>query len=463
MIVVLTCAGGFVYWRVQVALDRTLDGELGGQVTDLRQALQLNLDRPAAALSERPTSAVPAQVVSPLGRVLAGTLPTAGISLVDRRRLAAAARGEVRYDLGRLLLDGRRRLRVAAFPVGVDQSGQQLIAMTAVRLGQRDEALRELLAQLTIANLAALAVASLVGDRLARAALIPVERYRARAEEITAGATDVRLDVPLGVDDEVSRLGHTLNRMLTTQESVATAQRQFLADASHELRTPLSVLTGEVELALRRPRTVAELEATLRNVAGDTARLVRLADQLLALEAAQGAPPEVGVTDVRAAMARVVRGTRARPEPTQRVVEAPELPNALLVRLADPLLDRVLGNLVENALLHGRGAVRLTAGPCNGPGRADLVRIDVTDEGPGMPRDFVAAAVGRFRRADAARATPGSGLGLSLVHAIVSHAGGELRACSGTDHHSYSPVRFAGVPCAPHHGRTAISVLLPAG
>src|SRR3954447_10261386 len=258
MIVVLAAAGAFVFWRVQVALDSSLGDELAAQASDLRQALRDH--SPTAALAALPTAPAADRVGDTAGRVVAAT-PAASDPLLDPHDLARARRGEVVVDLGHLLLGDERRLRVLAFPA----TGG--VAVTAVRLNQRDEALRELLAQLAIANLAALAVASFVGYRLLWAALLPVERYRARAEEITAGATGVRLDVPPDVDDEVSRLGHTLNRMLAVQESAAAAQRQFLADASHELRTPLTVVTSEVELALRRPRSTAELETTLRNVA----------------------------------------------------------------------------------------------------------------------------------------------------------------------------------------------------
>jgi signal transduction histidine kinase len=296
-----------------------------------------------------------------------------------------------------------------------------------------------------------------VGYRLARAALLPVERYRGRAEDIAAGATGVRLDVPEGVDDEVSRLGHTLNRMLTVQEDAAAAQRQFLADASHELRTPLTVVTSEVELALRRPRTTAELEATLRNVADDVARLVRLADQLLDLERAQfpGPAGDDASAEVDTATERVALRARALLSDTGRAVRTGGTCGAT-VALSDPQLDHVLGNLVDNAVRHGAGEIRVEIAQLD-----RVVRIAVRDEGPGMPPEFVADAVGRFRRADVARTTPGSGLGLALVHPVVDAAGGELRACSGGRHHTYPPARFDAITCDHPDTGTTMTVLLP--
>lgn len=450
MIVVLAAAGAFVFWRVKVALDDSLDNELAAQATELRQALKAR--PPAAALAVLPTSTVVDQVLDARGSVIAST-PSATDPLLRPRDLARARQGEVVLDLGHLLLSDERRLRVLAFPTAGG------VAVTAIRLDQRDEALRELLAQVAIANLAALAVASFVGYRLARAALLPVERYRARAEDIAAGATGVRLDVPTDVDDEVSRLGHTLNRMLSVQEQAAAAQRQFLADASHELRTPLTAVTSEVELALRRPRTTVELELTLRNVADDVARLVRLADQLLDLERAQLPPSSAGSAraDLPAALERAALRARSLLAETDRSVHI-GVESEVAVGLSEAQLDQVVGNLVDNAIRHGAGDVGIDMSQP----RPDLVQLAVSDDGAGMPPEFVADAVGRFRRADAARTTPGSGLGLALVHTIVAGAGGELRVCTGHRHHAYPPERYPGAACRhADHGTTA-TVLLPA-
>ena len=106
-------------------------------------------------------------------------------------------------------------------------------------------------------------LASLVGDQLARLALRPVERYRRRAAEIAAGSSHLRLEVPDERDDEVTRLGHTLNEMLAALDESLERERQFVGDASHELRTPLTLLQSRIQLARRRERSVAEHEAVL--------------------------------------------------------------------------------------------------------------------------------------------------------------------------------------------------------
>jgi two-component system OmpR family sensor kinase len=446
MVVVLTGAGAFVYWRVQVALDGTLNAALGDQASTVQQAWRSHPGAPTEVTAVLPPEAL-GQVLDVDGRVLSSTLPATGLVLLPAADRRAAATALLDVSSGNVLTGGSRRLRALALPLVVGVGEPPRIAVVAVRLGQRDEALRELLAQLAAANALALAAAAVVGYRLARAALLPVERYRSRAELIAAGAAGVRLDVPTGVDDEVSRLGHTLNRMLTEQERAAEQQRQFLADASHELRAPLTVLTSEVELALRRPRTAQEYEQTLQQVAQDTARLVALTDQLLDLEST----PAPGRASVPEALERAVARTRSQ-APTRDVVVAGH--GAVVVALSEGGLEQVLRNLTDNAVLHGTGTVTL-ASAGDGP-----VLLTVSDEGSGPPEDFVPHAVERFRRADPARSTPGNGLGLALVHSLVTQAGGELRLCTRGSHHRYPPLAF-DIACAHGSVGTHLTAVLP--
>jgi two-component system OmpR family sensor kinase len=449
MVAVLTGAGAFVYWRVEVALDRTLNATLEEQASTVQQAWHTRPDVPTAATTALPPEAL-GQVLDAQGVVLSTTPAAAQLALLPAADRRAAASALIDVSAGNVLTGGNKRLRAIALPLTGKVGSPPRIAVVAVRLGQRDEALRERLAQLAAANALALAAAAVVGYRLARAALLPVERYRNQAEQIAAGAAGVRLDVPDGVDDEVSRLGHTLNRMLTEQERAAEQQRQFLADASHELRSPLTLLTSEVELALRRPRPAAEYEQTLQQVAQDTARLVVLADQLLSLEQATSA--HSGRAPVNDAVLRAAARTRS--QASERDVEvATGLPAQ--VAMSEVSLDQVLRNLTDNAVVHGAGTIALrTSSP--GP-----VLLTVSDEGAGPPPEFVPHAVERFRRADPARTPPGNGLGLALVHALVSQAGGELRLCTGGGHHRYPPLVAGEVACAHPTRGTHVSVVLP--
>ena len=133
----------------------------------------------------------------------------------------------------------------------------------------------------------ALLLASLAGYGVASAALAPVEQMRRKAAQITEHTPGERL--PVGsTDDEIARLGTTLNTMLERLERSFERERAFVADARHELRTPLAILKTEIELALREGRTQDELVDALRSAAEETDRLAELADALLVIARADG-------------------------------------------------------------------------------------------------------------------------------------------------------------------------------
>ncbi len=410
MLLVLVAADAFVYWRVHYALDRGLDADL----SHVRDALAGGITDDGQVPDAAAAAAVGAvfQVVAPDGTVLQRGPGTPDRSLVPPDRLGAVDH----VDVGGLLPASRDPLRLLVSPERL-ASGDEVYLVVGVRRDHRDEALRELLAQLALASLGALVVTGFVGDRLARSALAPVERYRRRAEQIAAGASGVRLDVPPGRDDEVTRLGHTLNDMLDELDRALTSERRFVDDASHELRTPLTLLTSRLQLAQRRPRTVEEHEAVLAELAVDVERLRELAEQLLLLDAGAAGP---GTTpDARLVVEDVV----GRHGPAVEL----QLPDVALPAAIAPLaLARVLENLLRNAELHGAPPVRvgLAADP-------DGLVLTVSDHGPGLPAGLVATE--RFARADEARSRPGSGLGLAIVAELVSSGGGRLELVNRAD------------------------------
>lgn len=458
MIVVLIAAGAFVFWRVQYALDHRLAQDLRTQTGDLRDtAAALS---PAAALASLRGQARDAQLLDADGTALASGPGIAG----DRPLLTAeqsrrAARGELPTSRGNLFSGRGEHLRILAAPV--PGPGPAAVAVTAVRLDQRDEALRELLAQLAIGNLLALALASLVGYRLAHAALDPVERYRVQAEEIAHGATGVRLAIPDGRSDEIVRLGSTLNAMLDAQELAAERQRQFIDDASHELLTPLSTLSAEIDLALRKPRSTAEQEATLRRLAASSAQLVELAQSLLTLGTLAGTKPEAQDVSAREALDVAARRAKSQLDAGLRHV-AVAASNDVVIHADPALLERALGNLVDNAVRYGAGTIALSASPEQAtPARVTVVAVH--DDGAGMPADFLPHAAERFRRHEPSRSSHGTGVGLALVEAIVVAHAGQLRVCSqGHHHHANSAYpNLTNIRCRHPDTGTTVSILLP--
>ena len=290
---------------MEYALDRGLDSELE-QATAVIVPL-VGVDGTVSSPEAADATGVAWQVLDAGGDVL-----DSGGPAPSRPLLGADGLHPGTTDVGSLLpvSDKPYRVRLTALDHATDQRAAYVLV--GVRRDHRDEALRELLAQLTIAGLAALAIASAVGYVLARLALDPVERYRRRADEITAaGAPDLRLDVPTNRDDEVTRLGHTLNRMLVALQASLDRERQFVNDASHELRTPLTLLKSRIQLTRRRPRSVEEHERALEELEVDVTRLADLADQLLELSHEGDAVDVTATTDVAAVVDAVVDRWRA--------------------------------------------------------------------------------------------------------------------------------------------------------
>ena len=456
MLVTLTAAGAFVYWRVEYALDRGLDTELA-QATRVLTRL---VEDSGSVSSSGAADATGAgwQVLDRGGHVIdsGGTAPAA--PLVPAADLADVGTGVLTEDIGELLPIAEKPYRVQVTALG--DTGQYLVV--GVRRDHRDEALRELLLQLVLAGIASLVVAAVVGDLLARAALRPVERYRRRAQQIAGGADGLRLDVPPDRDDEVTRLGHTLNDMLAALEHSLERERRFVDDASHELRTPVTLLKSRIQLARRRPRSTTEHEAVLDELAVDVTRLAELAEQLLEVGGTQGGavPGEADVTRVVTTL--VERRRLAHPDLAGEL--AVELPPGPLPAVIDPsALERVLVNLIDNALAHGAPpmGIQLRAVPGSAvPGSAGpgWTVVEVRDAGPGMDPDLLAGATERFTRSAAARSRPGAGLGLSLVEQMVTHAGGELRLCHA-GHHSSHGWPHPEVACDHGDAMTATVIL----
>lgn len=264
---------------------------------------------------------------------------------------------------------------------------------------------------------------------LARRAIRPVDEIIDQAERIEASTLDQRITAYADTR-EYERLVQVLNGMLERLGAGFEAQRRFTADASHELRSPLTALRGEIELALMRPRSGDEYRRVLASALEETERLSRVADDLLTL-----ARSDAGVTRPRpvhadlAALARDV-ANRLRPAAEAKGVAIATAPDGAVTGRFDPdLIERLLRNLIENAIRFTPAGGRIDV-RASRAGAA--LEIDVADTGPGIPPADLERIFERFYTSDAARAATGlpggTGLGLSIVRAIARMHGGEVRA-----------------------------------
>jgi signal transduction histidine kinase len=411
--IVLAGMGTFVYRRVADSLLASVDTTLASQADeaalDVRTGDVSHLDVTGGTTL--------AQVVDSRGRVLhdvprglARLLPVADVrqASTDGRVLRSVSLDAPRGDW-----------RVLAIPNG--SSGQ--VVLVARSLEPREDSLDRLLRQLLVATPLALLLAALAGYALAAAAMRPVEAMRRRAASVSA-ASPGRLPVPPS-GDEIARLATTLNDMLGRLEAAFEHERRFVADASHELRTPLALLRAEIEIALRRPRSAAELEATLRSAGEETERLSRLAEDLMLMARADRRPlplrrETVAAESVFAAVAARFAAAGGEAADSIRVEET----DALLDADADRLVQAVT-NLVDNSIAHGAGPIVLYAVE-----RDDLVELHVADSGAGFDEQFLPRAFDRFSRADEARQRGGTGLGLSIVELIAGAHGGRAGAAN---------------------------------
>jgi signal transduction histidine kinase len=418
MAAVLAAAGVFLFAQFRADLDAQTDAALRAEADGVEAIVDAG-GAGAVAASGAPM----AQIYTADGRFLVSTREAAGSRYLTVVEVGRAAR--------RPQLIGRRAgrggsVRVRAIPA----PRRGLVIAVAVSLHLRDHELARLRTLLLIAGPLALLLASIAGHELARAALLPVDRMRARSERITERQLSERLPVSESAD-EIGALGRTLNAMLDRVEAAVARERRLVSDASHELRTPLTTLRAEVDLALLGERDAAELRAALESAAEEARRMSRLADDLLVLARAdQGRLPlEAEPLAARELLEAAAGRARAAADLQGRSIVVGDVPGGVTV-LADPdRTTQALDNLITNALRYGEGTITLTARRAG-----ELVALHVTDEGRGFPDDLLGHAFERFGRSSEARAGgPGSGLGLALVEAVAIAHGGSAEARNRPD------------------------------
>jgi len=319
-------------------------------------------------------------------------------------------------------------------PIRINRPGLDLITtLGAVQEQLRRDALGSLLKQglLSLLLLGAFGVA--VSYYLAGRVLQPLQDITAAAQRLSAERLDARIDLP-GPQDELKQLADTFDQMLARLEAAFEAQRRFVADASHELRTPLAVMRTEVDVALADPDAgVGELRAAAEVVRDASIRADRLVDSLLLLARSDrlrvdGLPVTERV-ELSAVVQSALHAVAAEVAERELQVDASYGPGGVLGDRG--LLERLAGNLVENAVRHNvpGGWLRVDTGLVDG-----RARLEVASSGPVVPTDEVGQLFEPFRRHGTARtARRGAGLGLAIVRAVAQVHGGTARAAARPD------------------------------
>jgi len=399
-------------------VDHELRGSLDGALRDrAEQVAQLAVSAPAVLTSpgslESPVSGrqIVVEVIDARGRIIARSL-TLGSALLPQDRAARAARLQGRAQYENIELTARQ-FRLYAAPIalagGPAAGGAVLVASDTTDISRTIHHLGFVLG--VIGAVVAL-LSALIAGALTRRELLPLRRLAMAAGEIERTADSSSRLPDAHVSDEIGQLTGVLNRMLASLEGARATERRFLADASHELRTPVTTLLGNVEFATRHGAD-AELLGELR---ADAERLARLVDDLLVLERAGAGRDESEPVQLDALVTQVAGGHDGRVR--LGVIES------VCVRGDAGALRRALENLIENGFVHGPpgGSVTVSLGA-----DGERAELTVSDEGPGPDPSQHARLFERFWRGPRAAGRPGSGLGLSIVAAIVEQHSGRIR------------------------------------
>jgi signal transduction histidine kinase len=271
-----------------------------------------------------------------------------------------------------------------------------------------------------------LVLAALVGTLLARRTLAPVAQASDAARALAEGMLDTRL--PVETDDEFGTWAASFNEMADALkakiDALAEAQareQRFTANVAHELMTPVTGLVGETRLlAQEREKMTPRASQLAELLANDVDRLRQLTEDLLEVSRLDAGtePPATEPVDLLAAISGVVRAGGW----TERV----QLTVTPTMLETDPRrLDRIVSNLVSNAIRHGGDYVRVEA--TRSPA---VVTIDVADDGPGIPADALPHIFDRFYKVAQSRSSDGSGLGLAIARENARLMGGDIDARS---------------------------------
>lgn len=331
-----------------------------------------------------------------------------------------------------------------------DSSGAVLI--TGVPTGPVDDTVTELVNLVIAGTLIGLVAVGLAGGWLIRRNLAPLDRVAATARQVSALRLDtgqVHLPARVDADDtdprtEVGQVGLALNSLLDNVEGALLARheseqrvRQFVADASHELRTPLASIRGYTELSRREPQPLPDgVRHALTRVESEALRMSGLVDDLLLLARLdEGRPLERESVDLSRHVVDAVADARAAGPDHHWRLDLPAEPVEIVGDAAR--VHQVLVNLLANARTHTPAGTTVTTVLRQGAGEVEL---GVVDDGPGIPEDLQRHVFERFVRGDAARTREqgSSGLGLSIVAAVVAAHDGSVHVASRPGHTAFT-------------------------
>lgn len=401
---------------LQHALSSDAESLLVDRVDEVEALIRAGMLAPVLAPTGRDVGQV--QVVDAAGAAVAvtpGLAVSTRLDVIEAPALGTQTTATV---------DGRsiggvpgQQYRVVARTVASAVGPLTIYAVTSLDAAHRAE--RHLRNALLIGLPVEVLLAAWLVSRVVARALAPVDAMRAEVDRIEASDLSGRVESG-STDDEIAKLGQTLNRMLDRLEDAAGRQQLFAAAASHELRSPLSTIRTQLEVGLVYPDR-AEWSRVAEDTLIEVARLEELTRDLRMLTRSRSmqvaAAQELELSEVVAAEVALRRPKRGVGYTTELVVaEIAADPDAVV---------RVLRNLFDNAERHAAGEIRVVVTRA-----ADSVTLAVANDGPMIPADELERIFEPFMRLDEARSLDagGSGLGLAIARSIMTALGGSITA-----------------------------------
>ncbi len=256
------------------------------------------------------------------------------------------------------------------------------------------------------------------GSLLSARALSRIDKITRKTDEITTQNLDEKIPGE-EFNDEYGRLAHTMNRMIQRIKTSLDYMNQFSMAASHELKTPLTILRGEVEVALRHPKTPEQYKEILKSNYEEVLRLINIVDRLFLVSRFDNERVSINKESVNLSeyLERTLGSLEYLTSEKNNSLKL-EAEDNIQVELDPDLMRQVLTNLIENAIKYGYENEPIRVTGCRQNGK---IKISVINRGEGIPSENISRIFERFYRVETSRSrkTGGTGLGLSIVNSII--------------------------------------------
>ncbi|WP_104140879.1 HAMP domain-containing sensor histidine kinase [Arthrobacter sp. ZGTC131] len=425
LVAICAAIGLFSYASMDAFLTRQLDEQLTGAADRAR-----DFGRPPPGSTGNkpdPLEGRGQRVGTLAARIQAGQVSAGFLASDATRKALSAADDQVILGLSRDGVPVDRTLSTGAYRLVAAKTPYGDVMVTGLPLADKQNTLTSLVWTITIVSLGGIVLIGLAGTVLIRRTMKPLEQLSEVATQVSrlpldAGEVALAVRVPPSnahPGTEVGSVGHALNQMLDNVSNALEARqesemkvRQFVADASHELRTPLTAIRGYTELMRMTEKFTPDGQRSLARVQSQSERMTTLVEDLLLLARLdEGHPLKLSDVDLTQLVIETVSDEKVMAPDRIWHLELTEEP--VVVRGDASQLHQVLANLLSNARKHtGPGTTVVTGVMRSADGSAV---VTVTDDGAGIPPEFLDRVFARFARADAARATP--------AHAVLSPAG----------------------------------------